>query len=165
MVLKVNEADDPSREWTCGENGERWRRDELRASADTHTIVCKRDSGGKPPWIFNTGAPPGAVMIQRCGMGVGGRLKREGVDIYIIMTIRVVVWQKPTQHCKAIFHKLKKQTNKKQSTGVCCSCVYSDKEFMSWDFPAGSVAKTSPSQCRRSRFNPWLGKIPQDGCN
>ena len=27
-------------------------------------------------------------------------------------------------------------------------------------FPRGSVAKESSCQCRRSKFNPWVGKIP-----
>ena len=40
-------------------------------------------------------------------MEVGGRLKREGtyVDLWLI---HVDVWQKPTQHSKAIILKLKK---------------------------------------------------------
>jgi len=38
----------------------------------------------------------------------GGRLKRRGC-IYSTMT--GVVWQKPTQHCKAVFYQLKKVKN------------------------------------------------------
>ena len=37
---------------------------------------------------------------------VGGRFKREGTDAYLWL-IRVDVWQKPTQHSKAIILQLK----------------------------------------------------------
>jgi len=40
------------------------------------------------------------------GGGVGGRLKREGTYVYLQL-IPVVVWQKPTQYCKAIILQLK----------------------------------------------------------
>jgi len=42
------------------------------------------------------------------GWGEGGRLKREGMCIELWL-IRIVVWQKPTQHCKAIFLQLKQK--------------------------------------------------------
>ena len=49
---------------------------------------------------------------------VGGRFKREGTCVYPWL-IHVDVWQKPTQHCKAIILQLKinklkknKQTNR-----------------------------------------------------
>ena len=45
------------------------------------------------------------------GWGVGGRFKREGTYVYLWL-IYVVVWQKPTQHCKAIILQLK--INKKK---------------------------------------------------
>ena len=35
------------------------------------------------------------------GRGVGGRPKREGTYVYLQL-IHPVLWQKPTQHCKAI---------------------------------------------------------------
>ena len=38
--------------------------------------------------------------------GDGGRLKKEGTYIYLRL-IQVIVWQKPTQHCKAIILQLK----------------------------------------------------------
>ena len=37
---------------------------------------------------------------------IGGRPKREGTYIYLRL-IHADVWQKPTQHCKAIALKLK----------------------------------------------------------
>ena len=33
-------------------------------------------------------------------------------------------------------------------------------DFMIWGFPGGSDGKESACQCRRPRFNPWVGKIP-----
>ena len=36
---------------------------------------------------------------------MGGRLKREGTCVYLWL-IHVVIWQKPTQHCKAIILQL-----------------------------------------------------------
>ena len=38
--------------------------------------------------------------------GVGERLKREVIYVYMWL-MRVVVWQKPTQHCKAMFLQFK----------------------------------------------------------
>ena len=35
-----------------------------------------------------------------------GRFKREGTCVYLGL-IQVVVWRKPTQHCKAIIPQLK----------------------------------------------------------
>ena len=36
-----------------------------------------------------------------------GREAREGGDIVYLRLIHVVVWQKPTEHCKAIILQLK----------------------------------------------------------
>ena len=38
-------------------------------------------------------------------MGGGGRLRMERIYVYLGL-IHVVVWQKPTQHCKAIILQL-----------------------------------------------------------
>ena len=40
------------------------------------------------------------------GWGVGGRFKRKGPYVYLWL-IHIVVWQKPTQHYKAIILQLK----------------------------------------------------------
>ena len=40
----------------------------------------------------------------RMGREVGGRFKREGTNVYLWL-IHVDVWQKTTQHCKAIKKK------------------------------------------------------------
>ena len=36
---------------------------------------------------------------------VGGRLKSKGMNVYLWL-IHIVMWQKPTQHCKAIILQL-----------------------------------------------------------
>ena len=40
------------------------------------------------------------------GWGVGGRLMREGIYVYLYR-IHIVVYQKPMQHCKAIILQFK----------------------------------------------------------
>ena len=40
------------------------------------------------------------------GVGEGRRFKRKGTYVYVRL-IHVVVWQKPTEHCKSIIHELK----------------------------------------------------------
>ena len=45
------------------------------------------------------------------GWEAGGRFKREGMYVYLQL-IHVIVWQKPTRHCKDIFLQLK---NKKEA--------------------------------------------------
>ena len=42
------------------------------------------------------------------GWRMGGRFKREETFVYICI-IHVVVWQKSTQHCKAVVLQLKKK--------------------------------------------------------
>ena len=37
---------------------------------------------------------------------MGGRLKRQGIYVYLWL-IHIVLWQKPTQHCRAIIFQLK----------------------------------------------------------
>ena len=46
--------------------------------------------------------------------GVGGRLQREGIYVYIEL-IHFVVQQKLTQHCKAIILEFKKYIKKEES--------------------------------------------------
>ena len=56
--------------------------------------------------LYDTGSSAGALdnLEGWDGMGSGGRLKRKGTHVYLWL-IHVDVWQKPTQHCKAIlFH-------------------------------------------------------------
>ena len=43
---------------------------------------------------------------EEWGGGVGGRLKGEGIYVYIQL-IHIIVQQKPTQNCKAITLQLK----------------------------------------------------------
>ena len=46
--------------------------------------------------------------------GVGGRLKREEIYVYLQL-IRIGVKQKPAQQCKAIILQLKRNLKKKQN--------------------------------------------------
>ena len=52
---------------------------------------------------------------QFIGWELGGRFKRERMSVYLQL-IHLVVWQKPTQHCKAIILQSKK---KKKKLAVC----------------------------------------------
>ena len=45
------------------------------------------------------------------GMGVGGRLRREGIHVSLWL-MHVVVQQKPAQHCKATILQLKTEREK-----------------------------------------------------
>ena len=60
------------------------------------------------------GAQSGTLWQPR-GVGCGRREAQEGGDICIFMLICVVVWQNPTQHCKAIILQLKKNKIKNKS--------------------------------------------------
>jgi len=53
------------------------------------------------------GAHPDALDGEGLDEGVKGRLKRERIYVYLRL-IHIVIWQKPTQHCKAIILQLKK---------------------------------------------------------
>ena len=58
--------------------------------------------------VCNTGSLAHcSVFTYRAGMGVGvgRRLRRE--YIYTYLWLICVVWQKPTQHCKAVIDQLK----------------------------------------------------------
>ena len=66
------------------------------------------------------GAEPSALWWPRGaggGGGVGGRLKREGTYVYLGL-IPVVVWQKPTQYCKAIIFQLKIKCRKRAGNRI-----------------------------------------------
>ena len=59
------------------------------------------------------GRPRGAGRV-----GMGGRFKREGMYV-CLQLIHVVVWQKPTQHCKAIILQ-KREKIASASDGLNC---------------------------------------------
>ena len=61
------------------------------------------------------------------GGGVGGKLKREGTYVYLWL-ICVVVWQKPTQHCKAIILQLKIKIKNKDNAYKIFSSVPDPEE-------------------------------------
>ena len=55
------------------------------------------------------------------GYGVRGRFKKKGTYVYLWL-IHVALWQKPTQHCKAIIFQLKKKKRSAQLDNiVSCS--------------------------------------------
>ena len=58
--------------------------------------------------LYNTGnSTQCSVMTQRGEIGQrGGRKVQEGGDICHLWLIHGVIWQKPTQHCKAIILQL-----------------------------------------------------------
>ena len=49
------------------------------------------------------------------GWRIRARFKREGTYVYLWL-LHIVVWQKPTQYCKAIILQLKKKKNRKLKT-------------------------------------------------
>ena len=56
--------------------------------------------------LYESGSSNQVLCDSLEGWEVGGRLKREGTCVYLWL-IHVDVWQKPTQHCKAIIVQLK----------------------------------------------------------
>ena len=89
----------------------------MERAAGKHTSPYEKlDSRGNS--LCDTGSSNwGSVTTYRGGMGweVGGRFQREGIYVYLWL-IHVDVWQKPTQHCKAITLQLKMH-NKKLLSG------------------------------------------------
>ena len=82
----------------------------------------------------------------------GGRLKREGTYVHLRL-IHIVVWQKPTQHCKAIILQLKKN----HCTHIIIWAILDSR------LPRWHSGKEFACQCRRyerCRFNPREKKIP-----
>ena len=59
-------------------------------------------------YVYDTGNPK-AVLSDNLegwdGWGLGERFRREG--IYVYLWLIDVVWQKPTQYCKAIIFQFK----------------------------------------------------------
>ena len=82
------------------------------SNMETYITMCKIDS----QWEF-------AVCLRKLkqglcinlegwdGEGMGGRLKRDGIYVYLWL-IHGEVWQKPTKFCKAIILQLKKNRKK-----------------------------------------------------
>ena len=66
-------------------------------------------------------------------VGVGGDVQEGGDNVYL-WRIYIVVWQKPTQYCKAIILQLKISLKERER---------------SWrDFLSGPLAKTLHCQCQ-----------------
>ena len=66
--------------------------------------ICKIDSGNL---LYDSGSSNPVLCDNLVRWdGVGGRLKKERTYVYLWL-IHLDVWQKPTQHCKAIILQLK----------------------------------------------------------
>ena len=100
------------------------------------------------------GAQPGALWWPR-GVGWGalwGKLKREAVLVYLEL-IHNVVWQKPTQHCKAIIFRLKINFKKRRvgvipaSHGKIWSACLKDSVgwLGNWNLPLGISRSSAAS--------------------
>ena len=67
------------------------------------------------------------------GWEVRGRLKREGTDVYLWLI--PVVWQKPTQHCKAIILQLKIKISKRLASKCMDKERWKNKEMKEFPSP------------------------------
>ena len=69
---------------------------------ETHTLPHVKQTAGGNLLCDVGNSTQCSVTTQRGGMGweVGGRLKREGIYVYLWL-VHAGVWQKPTQKCKA----------------------------------------------------------------
>ena len=83
--------------------------------------------------LYDTGSST-QYSLTTWGVGVGGREVPVGGDIVYLRVIDVIVWQKPTQSCKAIIFQLK----------IKMIIIKKDTK----DFPGGPVAKAPSSQCQ-----------------
>ena len=85
----------------------KWEKVAIKISSwNIHITMCKTVSG---KLLCNKGAQPSVLWWPRgmeWGRRVGGRFKTEGIYVCLWL-IHIVVWQKPTQHCKAIILQLK----------------------------------------------------------
>ena len=90
------------REQICGHSKVSWGQNELKQQHEVYTLPCvKQIASGK--LLYNT-RTPARRSVMACGMG--RRLRREGIYVYLRL-IHIVLWQKPTQHCRAIIFQLK----------------------------------------------------------
>ena len=63
-------------------------------------------------WVIWGAQPITCDNLDGCDeMGDGWRFKREGARVYVWLS-HVVIWQKPTQHCKAVILQLKTKFKK-----------------------------------------------------
>ena len=75
-------------------------------SMETDTLLHMKQIA-RGALLYNTGSSTWcSVTTSRSGMGLGGRIEREGTSVYLWL-IHIHVWQGPTQHCKAIILQLK----------------------------------------------------------
>ena len=65
-----------------------------REALDIYITICKTDGQWEAMHNIGNSTYGHSVTTWRGGMGVGGRLKREGTYVYLWL-IHTVVWQKP----------------------------------------------------------------------
>ena len=93
------------REQTCGHSGGGGDWGDGKGSADTCALPWVKQAAGEE-LLHNTGTQPGALQQFR-GVGWGRREEQQGLTYVWLRLICLVVRQKSTQHCKAIFLQLK----------------------------------------------------------
>ena len=90
-----------------------------------HIVSCVKQIASRNFLCDSGNSNWGSVTTYRSGMGWdgvgGGRKVLEGGDTYLWL-IHVVVWQKPTQYCKAIILQLKLSKFKKKMCRRASMC-------------------------------------------
>ena len=81
---------------------------------------------------------------------MGGRLKREAINIYLRL-IHIVVQEKTIQHCKAIKNKLKKKKRRHSQKNNTCSI--SPSKESNWGSRKGTDYQKQPNKDINSK---WL---------
>ena len=93
-----------------GKGGMKWE-----SSTETYIIICKIDSQWESAvWHKELNLVLCDYMVGWGGMSEGGSRERE-TYVYLWL-IRVDVWPKPTQHCKAVILQLKINKLKKNNS-------------------------------------------------
>ena len=140
-----------------GEGGTNWE-----STIETYTLPhIKQIIDGK--LLIKAGSSTQySATTQRDGMGwVGGRPQGEGTYVYLWLT-HVTLWQKQTQHCKAIILQLKIIKKKKILLEMCRRWCWQENindhvENSTRDFPGGPVVENLPSNAGDTGSIPFWG--------
>ena len=103
--------------YRCTPRGQTWalsrgrsRRDEVSGLHwNKYITICKTDSEWKAA-VWHRKLNPVLWVNLEGWEGVGGSFQREGTQVYTSDWFTVVVWQKPTQHCREMTLQFKKNT-------------------------------------------------------
>ena len=97
--------------WTRAGEGSRQKKwDERRAQHGTiYTTICKQIAMGICCDSRNSNLGSVTAQRYRIGWDMEGGFKKEVIFVYLWLT-HIIVWQKPTQYCKAIIVQLKTTT-------------------------------------------------------